>query len=184
MYFRGTIGLESLGSVTDHSCRNDHHKNSSFKKLNNSNHDDTCYIAKLVVLDSRVLVETTRQKLFTVCPYRYYIRTAQMELQGYVGVAVGCVKMWLIVSIVTPPPPPPCLPAPNASSSECAAYSSVLVVVDVVEVNVIMGAGMGSLVVHAVEMNVIMGAGMHSLVSCFAVNSSNLAVVEVFIRIL
>ena len=51
-----------------------------------------------------------------------------------------------------------------------------------VEVNVIMGAGMGSLVVHVVEMNVIMGAGMHSLVSCFAVN--NLAVVEVFIRML
>ena len=63
-------------------------------------------------------------------------------------------------------PPPPYLPAPNASSSECAAYSSVLVVVDVVEVNV------------------IMGAGMHSLVSCFAVNSSNLAVVEVIIRML
>ena len=51
-----------------------------------------------------------------------------------------------------------------------------------VEVNVIMGAGTGSLVVHAVEMNVTMGAGMHSLVSCFAVNNSNLAVVEVFIR--
>ena len=51
-----------------------------------------------------------------------------------------------------------------------------------VEVKVIMGAGMSSLVVHAVEMNVIMGAGMHSLVSCFAVNNSNLAVVEVFIR--
>ena len=55
---------------------------------------------------------------------------------------------------------------------------------DVVEVNVIMGAGMGSLVVHAVEMNVIMGAGMHSLVSCFDVNNSNLAVVEVYIRML
>ena len=82
------------------------------------------------------------------------------------------------------PPPPPYLPAPNASSSECAAYSSVLVVADVVEVNVIMGAGMGSLVVHAVEMNAIMGAGMRSLVSCFAVNNSNLAVVEVFIRML
>ena len=53
-----------------------------------------------------------------------------------------------------------------------------------VEVNVITGAGMGSLVVHAVEMNVIMGAGMHSLVSCFAVNNSNLAVVEVSIRML
>ena len=52
------------------------------------------------------------------------------------------------------------------------------------EVNVIMGAGMGSLVVHAVAMNVIMGASMHSLVSCFAVNNSNLAVVEVFIRML
>ena len=36
--------------------------------------------------------------------------------------------------------------------------------------NVIMGAGMGSLVVDVVEMNVIMGAGMHSLVSCFGVN--------------
>ena len=53
-----------------------------------------------------------------------------------------------------------------------------------VEVNVTMGAGMGSLVVHAVEMNVIMGAPMHSPVSCFAVNSSSLAVVEVFIRML
>ena len=53
-----------------------------------------------------------------------------------------------------------------------------------VEVNVIMAAGMGSLVVHAVEMNVVMGAGMHSLVSCFAVNISSLAVVEVFIRTL
>ena len=57
-------------------------------------------------------------------------------------------------------------------------------VADVVEVNVIMGAGMGSLVVHAVEMNVIIGAGMHSLVSCFAVNNRNLAVVEVSIRML
>ena len=56
--------------------------------------------------------------------------------------------------------------------------------VDVVEVNVIMGTGMGSLVVHAVEMNIIMGAGMHSLVSCFAVNNSNLAVVEVCARML
>ena len=53
-----------------------------------------------------------------------------------------------------------------------------------VEVNVIMGAGMGSLVLPSVEMNVIMGAGMHSLVSCFAVNNSHLAVVEVFIRML
>ena len=79
-------------------------------------------------------------------------------------------------------PPPPYLPAPKASSSECAAYSSVLLVVDVVEVNVTMGAGMGSLV-HAVEMNVI-SAGMHSLVSCSAVNNSNLAVVVVFIRML
>ena len=59
-------------------------------------------------------------------------------------------------------------------------------VVDVVEVNVIMGARMDSLVVHAVEMNAIMGAGMHLLVSCFAVNNSTLAVVvvEVFIRML
>ena len=57
-------------------------------------------------------------------------------------------------------------------------------VVDVVEVNVIVGASMDSLVVGVVEMNVIMGAGMHSLVSCFAVNNSNLAVVEVFLRML
>ena len=63
-------------------------------------------------------------------------------------------------------------------------YSSVLVVVDVVEVNVIMGAGMDSLVVDLVEVNVIMGAGMHSLESCFAVNDRNLAVVDVFIRML
>ena len=49
-----------------------------------------------------------------------------------------------------------------------------------VEVKVIMGASMDSLVVDVVEMNVIMDAGMHSLVSCFAVNRSNLAVVEVF----
>ena len=40
-----------------------------------------------------------------------------------------------------------------------------------VELNVIMGAGMDSLVVDVVEVNVIMGAGMHSLVSCFAVNN-------------
>ena len=53
-----------------------------------------------------------------------------------------------------------------------------------VEVTIIMGAGMGSLVVHAVDMNVFMGAGMHSPVSGFAVNNSNLAVVEVFIRML
>ena len=53
-----------------------------------------------------------------------------------------------------------------------------------VEVNVIMGAGMDSLVVDAVEVNVIMGAGMHSLVSCFAVNKSNLAVVARFIQML
>ena len=45
-------------------------------------------------------------------------------------------------------------------------------IVDVVEVNVIMGAGMDSLVVDVVEVNVIMGAGMHSLVSDFAVNNS------------
>ena len=32
-----------------------------------------------------------------------------------------------------------------------------------VEVNIIMGAGMDSLVVDVVEVNVIMGAGMHSL---------------------
>ena len=35
-----------------------------------------------------------------------------------------------------------------------------------------------------VEVNVIMGAGMHSLVSCFAVNNNNFAVMEVFIRML
>ena len=78
-------------------------------------------------------------------------------------------------------PPPLYLPAPNARSSECSVYCSVLVVV---EVNVIMGAGMDSVVVDVVEVNVIMGAGMHSLVSDFAVNNSNLAVVEVFIRML
>ena len=38
-----------------------------------------------------------------------------------------------------------------------------------VEVNVIMGAGMDSLVVDVVEVNAIMAAGMRSLVSCFAV---------------
>ena len=43
-----------------------------------------------------------------------------------------------------------------------------------VAVNVIMGACMDSLVVDVVEMIVIMCAGMHSLVSCFGVNSSNL----------
>ena len=59
-----------------------------------------------------------------------------------------------------------------------------MVVVDAVEVNVIMGAGMDSLVVGVVELNVIMGAGMHSLVCCFAVNNSNLAVLEVLIRML
>ena len=47
-----------------------------------------------------------------------------------------------------------------------------------------MGAGMDSLVVDVVDMTVTMGPGMHSLVSCFAVNNSNLAVVEVFIRML
>ena len=50
--------------------------------------------------------------------------------------------------------------------------------------NVIMGAGTDLLVVDVVEVNVIMGAGMHSLVSCFAVNSSHFAVVEVSIRML
>ena len=63
-------------------------------------------------------------------------------------------------------------------------YSSVLVVADVVKVNVIAGAGMGSLVLDAVVVNVIMGLGMHALVSCFAVKSSNLAVVKVSIRML
>ena len=52
------------------------------------------------------------------------------------------------------------------------------------EVNVVMGAGMDSLVVDVVEVNVIMSADMHSLRSCFAVNNSNLAVVEVLIRML
>ena len=60
----------------------------------------------------------------------------------------------------------------------------MVVDVDVVEVNVIMGAGMDSLVVDVVEVNDIMGADMHSLRSCFAVNNSNLAAVEVFIRML
>ena len=50
-----------------------------------------------------------------------------------------------------------------------------------VEVNVIMGAGMDSLV-DVVEMKVIVGASMHSLVSCCALNISNLAVVEVILR--
>ena len=36
-------------------------------------------------------------------------------------------------------------------------------IVDVVEVNVVLGAVMGSLVVDAVVMDVIMGLGMHSL---------------------
>ena len=64
------------------------------------------------------------------------------------------------------------------------AHSNVFVVADSVEVNVIMGAGMGSLVVDAVVVDVIMGLGMHSLISCFPVKSSNLAVVEVFIWML
>ena len=53
-----------------------------------------------------------------------------------------------------------------------------------VEVNVIMGAGMDSLVVDVIEVNVLMGAGMHSLASCSAANNSNLAVVAVFVRLL
>ena len=53
-----------------------------------------------------------------------------------------------------------------------------------VEVNVIIGAGMDSLVVDVVEVNIIMGAGIHSLVSCFAVNNSSLAVVVGFIQML
>ena len=53
-----------------------------------------------------------------------------------------------------------------------------------VEVNVILGAGTDLLVVDVVEVNVIMGAGRHWLVSCFAVNNSHFAVVEVFIRML
>ena len=52
-------------------------------------------------------------------------------------------------------PPPPYLPAPNARPSECAVYCSVLVVVDVVEVNVIMGAGKGSLAVDVVEVKLL-----------------------------
>ena len=77
-------------------------------------------------------------------------------------------------------PPPPQFARAKCPLIECAAYSSVLVVVDGVEVKVIMGAGMGSLVVDVVEMNVLMGAGMHSLVIILF----NLAVVEVFIRML
>ena len=53
-----------------------------------------------------------------------------------------------------------------------------------VEVNVILGVGMDSLVVDVVEVNAIMGAGMHSQVSDSAVDNKNLAVVEVFIRML
>ena len=53
-----------------------------------------------------------------------------------------------------------------------------------VEVNVIMGAGMGSLVVDAIVVDVIMALGMRSLVSSFAVKSSSLAVVKVFIWML
>ena len=53
-----------------------------------------------------------------------------------------------------------------------------------VEVNVILGVGMDPLVVDVVEVNVIMGAGMHWLVSDFAANNNNLALVEVFIRML
>ena len=66
-------------------------------------------------------------------------------------------------------------------------HSSVFLVADVVEVNVIMGARIGSLVVDAVVVDVIIvvvDLGMHSLVSCFAVKSGNLAVVEVFIWML
>ena len=55
---------------------------------------------------------------------------------------------------------------------------------NVVEVKVIMGAVMDSLVVDVVEVNVIMRAGTHSLVSCFAVNNSDLAVVVGFIQML
>ena len=46
------------------------------------------------------------------------------------------------------------------------------------------GCGMDSLVVDVVEVSVILDADMHSLRSCFVVNNSNLAVVEVFIRML
>ena len=58
-----------------------------------------------------------------------------------------------------------------------------------VEVNVILGvpAWIHLLWMRSkvVEVNVvIIGAGMHSLVSCFAVNNSNLAIVEVFMRML
>ena len=54
------------------------------------------------------------------------------------------------------PPPPSYLPASNARSSELAVYSSDFVVVDLVEVNVIMGAGTGSLVVDAIVVVVIL----------------------------
>ena len=59
---------------------------------------------------------------------------------------------WYLVAIITPAP---YLPAPNARSSECAAHGRVLVVVDVVEVNAIMCAGMDSLVVDVVEMRLL-----------------------------
>ena len=68
--------------------------------------------------------------------------------------------------------PPLYLPALNVRSPVCVVCCSVLVVADVVEVNVIMGAGMDSLVVDVVEVTAIMCASMHSLVSCFAVNNS------------
>ena len=55
-----------------------------------------------------------------------------------------------------------------------------------VEVNVVIIAGMDLFVEDVVEVNVIVGAGSrHAFAgSCFAVNKSNLAVVEVFIRML
>ena len=47
-----------------------------------------------------------------------------------------------------------------------------------------MGAGTDLLVVDVVEVNIIMGAGMYSLVSCFDINNSHSAVVELFIRMM
>ena len=51
-----------------------------------------------------------------------------------------------------------------------------------VEVNVIMGAGMDSFLVDVVEVNVMMGAGMHSLVSCFAVNNHIIIIIQQLLR--
>ena len=47
-----------------------------------------------------------------------------------------------------------------------------------------MGSGIRSHVVEVVVVHIIIVLGMHSLVSCFSVQSSNLAVVEVIIWML